>query len=205
MPSTVCFLSSPHTAITTAHPCRRFGAIGGSCKSRKGGLASREMARKVMLFPRVSASPMAELCGMLRAPPAPGTEEVRRTKNGLFQEEIEIKEPDFLSINLFKTQVLSFQHCSYSEQFPGIIRGLSKMLPSSFGWRCWGLGNYPCHLPCLSVQQLSWLGLLVKPWECRSGSRLSIHKWSLTFWETPVPKVPLKEHEVLVKKPWLTF
>lgn len=40
-----------------------------------------------------------------------------------------MKESDFLSIVLIKTQALSSQCCSRSEQFPGIITGFSKMLP----------------------------------------------------------------------------
>lgn len=92
-----CSLSSPRIEITAAHPCRCFGAIGGSCKSRKGGLGSREMASKVLLLLRGVRCHLSSnwncscfshgRAGVMRVP-TPGMEEVRRTKNELFQEEI---------------------------------------------------------------------------------------------------------------------
>lgn len=45
----------------------------------------------------------------------------------------------------------------------------------------------------LGFRELSWLDLLVKPWECRGGFRLSTHKRFLTLWDTLVPKVSLKD------------
>lgn len=84
--------------------------------------------------------------------------------------------------------------------------GFSKMLPGSSGWRFWGLGNHPCPLLCLDVQQLP----MARP----AGDALSVQWWV----QTPKSQLVLDllghlgpkgapegpgEHKVLVKNPWL--
>lgn len=138
------------------------------------------------------ASPIAELCRMLRAPPNrrnKGREENNsKKKNRLCQEEVCIKEPDFLYINLavkwlIKTQALSpcFQTHFSLQEVPRDHNELLQNVLRSFWTELLGFGERSLPLPMPGR-----LNLLVRSWGWSGGSTLFIHKKSLTFWDTTV-------------------